>query len=350
MDATQTAWQLLSEIHKHLENPYSETATALRKTARLCRLTKDYRNLLWIELELAGMEDQPSKNAIYAEVINAIGDEEFKKLHAFESEKGIKMRLGPNFVKERGAGPDANTVLGFSVSQMEQRLTRIREEHTDLRNRIDHFELGDPRRTDIVKSRVIIDEYTYDLEVILHRIAQRLAMWVARVEQKALLSRHVRDAFSFYRETVDRELTRLDPELLQKLNSAVERMLAGEPEARTHALTSCRRVISSLADTLYPPREGLTECSDGIKRELGPAQYKNRLTEYVSNECRKSVSRDLLMRLVEDTSYRITKLNDLASKGVHADISVHEVNQCVIQTYICVGDILALDKHTDPQS
>jgi hypothetical protein len=55
----------------------------------------------------------------------------------------------------------------------------------------------------------------------------------------------------------------------------------------------------------------------------------------------------LLQASVQDLGNRLDRLYDLVNKGVHADISKFEVNQCVIQTYILIGDLIRiLDRQT----
>jgi len=51
-------------------------------------------------------------------------------------------------------------------------------------------------------------------------------------------------------------------------------------------------------------------------------------------------SRGLLLALANDLGERIAQIDAMASKGVHAEVSSFEVNQCVIQTYLIIGDIL----------
>jgi hypothetical protein len=50
----------------------------------------------------------------------------------------------------------------------------------------------------------------------------------------------------------------------------------------------------------------------------------------------------LLLASVQDLGNRIDRLYELTNKGIHADVSNFEVNQCLIQTYILVGDILRI--------
>ena len=57
----------------------------------------------------------------------------------------------------------------------------------------------------------------------------------------------------------------------------------------------------------------------------------------------RSTSGELLLANVQDLGNRIDRLYKLTNKGVHAEVSVFEVNQCLIQTYILVGDILRIE-------
>jgi hypothetical protein len=45
---------------------------------------------------------------------------------------------------------------------------------------------------------------------------------------------------------------------------------------------------------------------------------------------------------VEELGKRVDRLNALASKGVHAEVTEFEVNLCVLQTYALAGDLLRL--------
>jgi hypothetical protein len=39
---------------------------------------------------------------------------------------------------------------------------------------------------------------------------------------------------------------------------------------------------------------------------------------------------------------RVAAVNELANKGVHADIGEYEVDSCVVQTYLVVADLLRI--------
>lgn len=49
---------------------------------------------------------------------------------------------------------------------------------------------------------------------------------------------------------------------------------------------------------------------------------------------------------MEELGRRLDAINDLSSKGVHADVTIEEADQCVLQTYLLVG---GLARATDGQ-
>ena len=73
-------------------------------------------------------------------------------------------------------------------------------------------------------------------------------------------------------------------------------------------------------------------------------KYRNRLWQYMSERKVASSSRQLIQATVEEVGNRIDLLNDMASKGVHAEVTPAEVDQCVLQTYLLAGDLLRLSE------
>jgi hypothetical protein len=145
------------------------------------------------------------------------------------------------------------------------------------------------------------------------------------------------------RKYVDQRLALLAPQALEQFAAAYRRQAEGDAEARSHALTSCRRVLKTLADVLYPPREGQIEGIDGRPRKLTDDKFVSRLCQYAAERASGSASRDVLVSQIKALGDRLDALNDLSSKGVHADVSGVEVDQCLIQTYLIVGDLLRIE-------
>ena len=104
-------------------------------------------------------------------------------------------------------------------------------------------------------------------------------------------------------------------------------------------LTQVRRAIKSVADHFFPPIAGSVMCSDGTERQLGDEQYMNRLQEFLAIQSTKSTSSDLLRAELEHLQLFARKLNSIASKGVHADVSLSEAKQGFLGLYMFLYNI-----------
>jgi hypothetical protein len=123
---------------------------------------------------------------------------------------------------------------------------------------------------------------------------------------------------------------------LQKVNQLID---STNSEDKSLLLTEVRRAIKSVADYFFPPRTGLITCSDGKERSLGDEQYLNRLQEYLATQFKSSSSKNLLMAELEYLLVFARKLNHIASKGVHADVSLAEAKQGFLGLYMFLYNV-----------
>ena len=173
------------------------------------------------------------------------------------------------------------------------------------------------------------------LRELLARIRNRIQDHLSRVEKQLLLDEAITTIFDDNRRYIELRLQHVAPEAVDQLVAAYRRRAENDPEARSHALTSCRRAIKTVADTLYPATNIDAIGADGTARRMSDNRYLSRLLQCVFEAgVERSATRELLEAQVSDLSARLEAINDLASKGVHATVSDFEVNQCVIQTYL----------------
>ena len=125
-----------------------------------------------------------------------------------------------------------------------------------------------------------------------------------------------------------------------KLQKAAQLVDSNDTEDFSLLLTQVRRAIKAAADFFYPPKSESITCSDGKKRELGDEQYLNRLQEYLRTTFEKSSSRDLLRAEFKHLSVFSRRLNEVASKGVHSDVSAQEAKQGLIGLYMFLYNIV----------
>src|SRR5262245_45555861 len=93
---------------------------------------------------------------------------------------------------------------------------------------------------------------------------------------------------------------------------------------------------------VYPSRQEKVEGADGKVRDLSEEKYVARLWQFVSERVGGHAAGQLLQATLSDLGTRIDRVYELSCKGVHAEVSEFESNQCIIQTYLLVGDILRL--------
>ena len=158
--------------------------------------------------------------------------------------------------------------------------------------------------------------------------------------------------FDEYREAVDQYFTRLPAVTLQKMN-AIENMIEdGNPERYAQVLTSCRRLWSDTAKYLFD--EVLPDYSEktfrtlsGKNIDISGDHFNNKLSAVIETLQSKATSNTLIG---SNTIYLIDwleQINSRQSAGVHSDVSRDEAIQCVIHTYIALGDILRLKNDVD---
>ena len=156
------------------------------------------------------------------------------------------------------------------------------------------------------------------------------------------LPKNLSDIFEQYRRDVDMKLGTIAPKALKQFEAADRCLSEESPEVGSQALLSCRRILKSVADKLYPACEEPVMGSDGKERKLTEDKYIARLWQFVADRKKGSAAGDLLLTQINDLGHRIDHVYNLASKGVHGNVNKSEVNQCVIQTYLVIGDILRL--------
>ena len=126
-----------------------------------------------------------------------------------------------------------------------------------------------------------------------------------------------------------------------KLQKAAQLVDSNNPEDCSLLLTQVRRAIKASADYFYPPNADKVMCSDGKERLLDEDGYLNRLQEYLARTFAKSSSIDLLRSEFEYLSVFARRLNDVASKGVHADVSPLEAKQGILGLFMFLYNVIS---------
>jgi hypothetical protein len=93
-------------------------------------------------------------------------------------------------------------------------------------------------------------------------------------------SQESKSIFDSFAQAIDQRLGQLAEEAFRKLPDAFERLDTGSPEAISHALTSCRRIIDSIADSVFPA-QGTPVMIGNESISVAADKPRNRILAYV---------------------------------------------------------------------
>ncbi|MCK1619159.1 hypothetical protein IVA96_21725 [Bradyrhizobium sp. 159] len=140
-------------------------------------------------------------------------------------------------------------------------------------------------------------------------------------------------------------------DVVQKLIKASQLATSKDGEDCALVLTEVRRAMKAAADLFWPvTSEEPVTCADGQQRKLGDQQYLNRLQEFTRVKLRNSSARDLLIAELDHLDFFFRRLNDLASKGVHAEVTVAEARQGLVGLFFFLSNLIRHLVSAEPQT
>lgn len=112
-------------------------------------------------------------------------------------------------------------------------------------------------------------------------------------------------------------------------------------------LTSCRRLWSETAKQLFEEvlphhTEKTFRTKSGKDIDISGDHHNNKLSAVIETLQSKAAKNTLVG---SETTYLIDwmeQINSRQSSGVHSEVTREEAMQCIIHTYITLGDILSL--------
>ena len=153
--------------------------------------------------------------------------------------------------------------------------------------------------------------------------------------------------FSEYRERVENEFSKISKENLLKLQAVEDKINSDNPELYSQALTTCRRLFEGTAKELFDKyfpdyKDKKYTTKSGREIDVSGEHYKNKLSAVIEKLEDKSPSKSMVGSNVIYLLDWMDNLTDLQCKGVHHEVTRQDATRCIIQTYICLGDILSL--------
>lgn len=306
----------------------SPVEACLMKALRLARLLRDSDAQGWLQLEAAGYSEGFRISSLgscerYARMGRITADNRYFLPSMAEYEaiaKGEELGLTSSDIP--GVLPSAANYIVAGATQ--QVLSGI---ETTRRARLSRYQHN---RKVLSALRAAVHAYATDSLIALEFSDAALSIMDA------------------VRAEVDVFVRANCPRAAEKLVSMNDRLQDGDTEALTGALTSCRRLLETVADAVFPARSEPIVDRNGKPRKVGQEAYKNRLLAFLEGRITSASSRSIASSELEHLAARLDAVYEKACKGVHDDVTIEEARLAVMYTYLFVAEVARHAKDSMP--
>jgi hypothetical protein len=189
------------------------------------------------------------------------------------------------------------------------------------------------------------------IDTVKARLKARCLNYAIEIERQLGLQRRSQGFVEDLQNDVNNFFKARSEDVYLKLQKAAQLGASRDAEDFSLLLTEVRRALKAAADYFYPPVSGKTRCADGVERLLGDEQYLNRLQEFLSCRFARSTAKELMSAELDHLNAFLRRLNDMASKGVHAPVTLAESKQGVVGLYFFLSNLcqhLSQDRGLSP--
>jgi hypothetical protein len=326
--------ELINRIYDYVETGYIDKAVFA--CMRLSRNMQDIFNTIIFLREL--YPDKKQFTRTFYEEAELLNEDAKKYLWEETLEHWIAERtISLSLIDE---DHDKN-VLGLGVGELKSEVEHIQEIITDLKvpsgmGQFDTAAFTD--KYDTVKSKYRLR--LFGISTVLERIRTRCLNYASRIEHQIQVQQKPREFLSDVQNTVNNFFSARSEDAYNKLQKASVLVASNDPEDFALLLTSVRRSTKAIADYFYPPQEKMVICSDGVERSIGNDEYLNRLHEFCSITFKSSTSNDLIQAELNYLMSFARKLNNIANKGVHSEVTSAEAKQGLVGLYMFLFNVI----------
>ena len=330
----EQALEACEKVINGIEDGTISVSSSLLLCKKIARLVNDEEGQEWLEYEYGGYPTGKN-NGVLIDAWN-LGLKHGRSFHDKDKDGNDAVYMFPELCGELEAEIESRkkainnfTTQGYSVSgewalgATNRMTTAVTEGTNNLLGRIKTAE----RRLSILKSQYYDYAVNWQIELQFGNTAKSV--------------------FEEYQEKVDGYYSQLPTTVLQKLNAIEDLMEDGNPERYAQVLTSCRRLWAETAKTLFAEvlpnhTNPLFKTRSGKDIDVSGDHDNNKLSAVIETLQSKAAKNTLVG---SETIYLVDwmeQINSRQSDGVHHDVTREQAMQCIIHTYIALGDILSL--------
>ncbi|MGJ0299098.1 hypothetical protein NG744_09150 [Aliarcobacter cryaerophilus] len=298
--------ELSKELLDDIELSRTNVENLILKASRLARLVGSEEVRQWLKLEMGGYNSSDEISLKYMGLTGRWVDKEKNTGYwgpLAEQEATIDAQ------KAKLAGMRTPDSSGEWAGMAIANVTRSMSEVANIISRLSG-----------IKSRVLAHLHTFVTEIYYEKEFDNLSESI----------------FEKYKKDVDILIGTSCGNVLEQIPSVMSRLAEGNQESISQALTTCRRILESFADSIFPPIEDTIEIGSN-QLSLNASKYQNRINAYIHQRIESSTRK---------TRFRqnLSNLFDRVSTGVHKDVTAEEARALFLNTYLIIGEILHLPK------
>lgn len=317
-DKKAEALKIVEEGLKELESAKGSISVSVRKLSRVARLLNEDEMYVWAEYHLAN-----PKYTKPVESFLSVANQEFAKPK--EKQDFTEFFKLQDELSSYGINYDIHVFPSIDWKSSEA--------SGGLKS-VDYIE---ENYNYLLKSKLGNDGELYqkNMKWLLDYIKKTAHQYLSELHDKLKFSGTVTSSFDLLKNAVDDRLLDLDPEIAEQLMLAFKSVSSDSKEEWSHALTTCRRLLESLADKLYP-------ASDLVigKRTFKQNQFVNRLWQFMNNAIGSDSNKEIAKSHVDYLGLWLERTNKITNKGVHDEVSQLEATKAIFHIYLMLADLL----------
>jgi hypothetical protein len=296
--------ELAKELLDDIELGRTDAERLLLKASRLARWVGSEEIRYWLQLELGGYNDT---NPISLKYMTITG-------RWLDKDKGIGY-WGP-------------------LAQQEACIVAEKAKLAALRVPDTSGEWANAAIQHVTGQMTAASNFITRISGIRSRVLAQLHRFVSEVYYEKEFDALSESIFERYKKNVDTLIAEHCGDVLEKIPAVMSRLSAGDEESISQALNTCRRILESFADSIFPPSDGTVEIGGNVLK-LDASKHQNRINAYLHART-QSQSRKQRLR------QNLSNLFDRVSSGVHGDITAEEAQSLFLNTYLFIGEVLHL--------
>lgn len=314
-DKKAEALKIVEEGLKELESAKGSVTVGVQKLSRAAKLLNNQEVYVWAEIQLG--------NNTYCNIIKSFIDEFIAESSKDEQNFDEVLKIVDNFPKDINYKIHLEPCLDFKIDKAAGGMHSVDFIESSLQ---DLIRLKKGNHSSLYKN---------PLKRHLNYIKNTAHQYLTELHEILKFSGTVTSSFDLLKNAVDDRLLDLDPEIAEQLMLAFKSVSSNNKEEWSHALTTCRRLLESLADKLYP-------ASDLVigKRTFKQNQFVNRLWQFMNDAIESDSNKEIAKSHVDYLGLWLERTNKITNKGVHDEVSQLEATKAIFHIYLMLADLL----------